>query len=259
MRNKVALIGVVAGFLGATPSFAVSNPVREFESAMMLAQFAGVDLNRVSTDSPAMERLKGIAERVLSAMPNDTSEVIRQIPIRLIETTSFYPSPAAIGRETIFVFSRWLTLSDDELAFILAHEMAHAALDHFHQTSTKYVWSSIIVPILTNWYLGFFHEFWKLSKSGKLFHVLTWIPLWSAMQVFRTLVVRSDERKNELEADAFACSIIKRAGFDPRKALGFMERIAPHTNSSVTTIEKLFAPHPSESERLSILKSLNCA
>jgi len=105
--------------------------------------------------------------------------------------------------------------SPDELAWVLAHEIGHHALEH--------------------------------SKRAKLQDVLNRFLAATVGEPPQQLVQIEAER----QADQFAAQLLVVAGFDLQKARSFLERLQTY-RSRVTTSE--FArSHPSDQERLSAL------
>ena len=108
--------------------------------------------------------------------------------------------------------------SPDELAWVLAHEIGHHALEH--------------------------------SGRARLQDVLNRFLTATVGDVPQKLVQLESERR----ADQFGAHLLVRAGFDLQKARGFLERMQIY-RSGVTTAE--FArSHPSDQERLAALDRL---
>jgi hypothetical protein len=105
--------------------------------------------------------------------------------------------------------------SPDELAWVLAHEIGHHALEH--------------------------------SKRAKLQDVLNRFLTATTGEGPQKLVQIESER----QADQFAAHLLVRAGFDLQKARGFLERM--QTSRSRVATAEFARSHPSDQERLAAL------
>lgn len=110
------------------------------------------------------------------------------------------------------------TRSPDELAWVLAHEIGHHALEH--------------------------------SKRAKLQDVLNRFLTATVGEVPHKRVQIEAER----QADQFGAHLLVRAGLDLQKARGFLERV--QTNQSRVTTAEFAHSHPSDQERLVALDAI---
>jgi len=121
-----------------------------------------------------------------------------------------------------------LVLEDAELAFVLAHEVAHILLQHERQTLTS---AMALMPgpgvrSVADCY----------SEMGEHYFML---------EAYFSLIAQ----QTELEADEVGLHMAALAGFDPRWQLAFMEKLArtEHVQSMVST-------HPDPALRLNKLR-----
>ncbi|MBF0104718.1 MAG: M48 family metallopeptidase [Deltaproteobacteria bacterium] len=130
---------------------------------------------------------------------------------------------------------------DDEIAAVLAHEMAHAGLRHVTRQMTTYNSVSLVGSLVT---LG-------LSQGvGQ-----NWAYL--AGQVFNTgtfLAMPSYSRKHEREADKVGFYYLAKAGFNPMAAITVWERAALKAKSKGKDKTSFFASHPASGERAASLR-----
>jgi predicted Zn-dependent protease len=121
--------------------------------------------------------------------------------------------------------------NQDELAAVLAHEIAHATARHLTEAMTRNMTILIIGQIAT--------EIISASSSvgGNIFQ-----------QIFTegfNIFVPTYGRKNEFEADRLGMIYMAKAGYDPRAAVAVWERVAK-TKGDRTSI---YATHPSSGAR----------
>jgi beta-barrel assembly-enhancing protease len=116
--------------------------------------------------------------------------------------------------------------SDDELAVVLAHEMAHAYRGHMDYLRARYA-------------LGLLLEIPALIFGGQV-----------AGQAARLLVeaaTKKFDRDQEREADLFGLTWMHKAGFDPSVAKDLFRRMAIEMPES--TEQGFLSSHPTSAER----------
>ncbi len=125
--------------------------------------------------------------------------------VRVLDTNPQVVNAFVAGGRYVYVYSGLMAQkpSDDELAFILSHELGHSLLKH--QERQEQAGSS-------NWA--------TVAKLAALFseknrEVLTDVA---------TSITSSYDRVDEEEADALGCAIARRAGFDPLRGADFFTR-----------------------------------
>jgi Zn-dependent protease with chaperone function len=143
----------------------------------------------------------------------------------------------------IFVHRGMLKLmhNDDELCFILAHEMAHYLCQHgTRERNLQGLFSALQIVILAS-----------ADPTGLLSMALE-LPVFAGLFAFAVLLPAS--RQAESEADALGLRLVARTCRSPERAIRAHERLAAaetacgiHPNAPVTT-------HPSTAHRLEELR-----
>lgn len=146
----------------------------------------------------------------------------------------------------IFVTKGMLDLvkSEDELACVLAHEVAHVSKKH----GLKTIQTSRLTSAFT--LLG--GEVAK-SYTPQQLSQLTDVFQGAVDDVVKNLVVKGYSRDKEYEADRFAEQYARAAGYDPRALKAFLERMAQASSEG----GGLFKTHPSPSKRVSELPDMS--
>jgi metalloendopeptidase OMA1, mitochondrial len=132
--------------------------------------------------------------------------------------------------------------SDDEIAAVLSHEIAHATMRHVTRRLTTYNSLGFLGSIVT---LGI------AQGAGD-----NWAKL--ASQVFNTgtfLYFPSYSRKHEKEADQVGLYYMTKAGFDPKAAVTVWKRAAKRANKKGKDKTSFFASHPSSGSRANTLQN----
>jgi predicted Zn-dependent protease len=117
-----------------------------------------------------------------------------------------------------------------EVAFVLAHEMAHVLHGHAMERVVN----------------G-----WMLHAAGRALPLRGWAG-GLVMQQVRELADRAYSREQELEADLLGARLAGAAGFDARAALRLLSRLPPAPAG--TALHRYFATHPPFVERLANLR-----
>jgi predicted Zn-dependent protease len=244
----------VAAMLGGLALLAGCQTVRTTQGGVV-----GVDRQQtmlVSSDtinrSAAQEYQKVIAEaQRKNALDRDAqqAERVRRIAERLIPTTAVFRSDAPGWRWEVHVLSSnevnaWcmpggkiavytgliskLNITDDELAAVMGHEIAHALREHGREQYSKAVAQQVglsVVGVL----LGAGQAATDLSQ--KAFDLFVNLP---------------NSREDETEADRIGVELAARAGFDPRAALTLWQKMS---RSGGGEPPQILSTHPSSATR----------
>lgn len=118
-------------------------------------------------------------------------------------------------------------LTDDEIAFVLAHEMTHVVLNHAGRSE------------------GVSTAMHRISvRSG----VVTSTATALASMLLRNTLQAGFSREMETEADHQAVIFVSVAGYDPHAALGFFARMEAYELSHGQTL-RIFHTHPKTADR----------
>lgn len=135
----------------------------------------------------------------------------------------------------VYIFKEMVedTKSDDELAAVLAHEIGHIVARH----SVKKLQGSIGMAGLN--ILG------AVAKSDRQTQLKTSIAITQLMMAY--------SRKAEFEADKLSVQYVKKAGFDQKAAITFIDRMLEKQLKGKIRQYHYFRTHPYTSERRAML------
>ena len=148
----------------------------------------------------------------------------------------------------IVMFSGILSIANTEerIAFILGHEMAHALLDH---SRTRASVESAKNTVATAGYLGsFILDVFGLGAIGDI----TRASINAANIGSDFLFVKPFGRDQELEADRLGMLIIHWAGYDINQIPAFWESMSQRGGNNF----EFFSTHPSDEKRIANMKAL---
>lgn len=121
-----------------------------------------------------------------------------------------------------------LKLTDDEVAMIMGHEMAHALREHAREQMGKSAATGLGASVLSS-LLG-------LGRTGDM-----------VLNAGRNLLTLSFGRKDETEGDLVGMELAARAGYDPRSGLTLWKKMA---EASKGAPPQFLSTHPASSTRI---------
>ena len=143
----------------------------------------------------------------------------------------------ALPGGNIFVFEGlWnpqegLVRTVDELAAVVAHEIAHVNCRHSTEAMTREMLPNLLLAGAAIWA--------EIEEEDDAQLILA-----GAMLAYNGLVVTKYSRVDELEADRVGMMYMAQAGYDPAAAPRVWERLAGATDSQLEKTLSIFATHP---------------
>ncbi len=144
------------------------------------------------------------------------------------------------GKIVVYTGLLPVTQDDASLAVVMGHEIAHALARHgSERMSQNMVQQGLGLGISAALSA-------KPAQTQEIFNTAYGIGSSIAMPAF--------SRKHELEADHFGLMFSSLAGYDPRKAIGFWQRMSAASGGGKTP--SLFSTHPSDEVRIAELQKI---
>lgn len=194
---------------------------------------------RVSRDRDLIARLKRVGERLQSSisiwdMPDaDWEFVVFDVPNQI---NAFAMAGGKVG---VFTGLFKIVKNDDQLASVIAHEIAHVTAKHIHEKLSQEL---AVQTIGTVGMLGA-----GLGGAG----YITQAALGSAYGITTTVGGYAFDRKKEKEADYIGLMYMARAGYDPQEAVKVLEQLEAETAAnSAPGANSFMSTHPSNPERI---------
>ena len=148
----------------------------------------------------------------------------------------------------IVMFSGILSIAntEDKVAFILGHEMAHALLDHSRTKASAQTAKSAITSAA--WIGSIAMDLVGLGEFGSMTRAAT----YAADIGSEFLLMNPWGRDQELEADRLGMMIIHWAGYDISPIPAFWQSMANHNSNE----HDFFSTHPADSKRIAVMNEL---
>ena len=217
----------------ALPSAEVDRMAAE-SYAQMLAEARNKQV--LNTDAAMVRRLRGIADELIPEVVNFRQDARNwNWEVNLIKSEELNASCAPGGKILFYsgIITR-LQLTDDEIAQIMGHEIAHALREHGREAiSRAYVTQT--GAQLAGALLGLGEGTQQMANQ--------------AVQLGLTL---PNSRANESEADLIGLELAARAGYNPQAAVTLWQKMA---SASQGEPPAFLSTHPSSSGRIQSLQA----
>ena len=203
-----------------------------FRDMRTAAAKEGVPINQ---DRASVERIQRITRRIaaVSHMPDLPYEVV------LLQTNIVNAMAMPGGKITVFEGlykgkDRMVT-SDDELAAVIAHEIAHVTCRHSTEEMTRRMPLDLLL-------MG--GAIYAEAKGDEDLQMI----FGGAFMIYQGFIVTKYSRRDEAEADAIGLMYMARAGYDPRAAETLWKRMAKEEGGSIPVLS-LLSTHPASEWR----------
>jgi predicted Zn-dependent protease len=212
----------------------------EQESALGLQSFREVlNQSRVIQSGPQFDLVRSVAARLTRVVDGNAQHFQWQVAVVDGADQNAFCLPG--GKIVVFTGILPITQSEGGLATVLGHEIAHATSRHgaqrvFQQNAVQIAMLGIQGSIADLDYESQ-RQLMGLLGAGAQYGVL--LPFG---------------REHELEADAIGLKYMARAGYDPREAIGFWQRMMQAKQGQAPP--EFMSTHPADETRIRQLESL---
>jgi predicted Zn-dependent protease len=192
----------------------------------------------LNTDAPMLQRVRAIASRL-----QPQTRVFRpdapswHWEVNVINSTELNAFCMPGGK--IMVYSglvRQLGLSDDEIAIVMGHEIAHALREHSREQASQ--------ALAAQTAIGVGAALFGLGQGSSDM----------AGIAYQSLVATRFSRTDESEADRIGLELTARAGYDPRAGVTLWQKMTSENGSGRPP--EFLSSHPSDSSRVQQIQAL---
>lgn len=254
MLLRLLILGALVPLLAACASSTRPGAVGVSRSQLLLVPAADVErlaaasyaeqvekaraTNQLVESGPEYERVKAIGDRLIrqaAVFRDDTGGW--EWRLALIDAPTVNALCAPGGKITVYSgLIRQLQPSDDEIAAILGHEIAHALREHGRERLSESMGQDFIVNLAR-----------ATGRGGDL-------QVRFSKQVANVLFTLPNSREAENEADKIGLEMMARAGFDPGAAVAMWRKLAASAEGPARL--EFLSTHPSYASRISELTAL---
>ena len=214
-------------------------PAQEVENAAaqqyhQLIQQAASKRALAQPDHPQLQRIRAVAQRLIpQAKPWNDRVPKWNWEVNLIGSNQVNAFCMPGGKIVFFSgILDQLKLTDDEVAMVMGHEMAHALREHARERMAKNALTSVGANVLV-----------QVLGMGQVGQVLTGY----GAQLLSLKFGRADES----EGDLVGMEIAARAGYDPRAAVTLWKKMGQANKASPP---QWLSTHPSGTSRIAELQ-----
>ncbi len=186
---------------------------------------------RLNADSAQYERVRAIADKLILQTPafrKDAPGWKWEINVLTSGEVNAWCMPG--GKIAVYTgLIEKLRLTDDELAAVMGHEIAHALREHSRERASEQAIAGIGISIVA-----------AVAGVGQ-------IGQKGMEYAYQGLLGLPNSRSHETEADRIGVELAARAGYDPRAAISLWQKMG-QTGGSESP--KFMSTHPPRADRV---------
>lgn len=229
--TQSGVVGVEREQRMAVSAEAIDQAAREQYTALIAKERQKGTLNR----NPAqVERVRAVANRIVPQTVNfrpDARAWAWEVNVLTSAEVNAWCMPG--GKMAVYTgLIEKLQLTDDELAAVMGHEIAHALREHARERASEQMIAGSVIAV------------------GSALFGLGDIGQRGAEYAYMGLLGLPNSRRHETEADRVGIELAARAGYDPRAAVSLWQKMGQLGGGEPI---KFLSTHPSQSDRLSDL------
>src|SRR5688572_9267492 len=203
-----------------------------YAQMMAEAQKKGV----LDKDPAMLKRVQAITQRLIPHTAVFRPDAVKwpwEVHVISIDEVNAWCMPG--GKMAMYTgLVQKLNATDDEIAAVMGHEIAHALREHARERMSRQMATQLGVGLVG-----------ALFGIGDLGQVI-------AGQVANVTLNLPNSRLHETESDRIGVELAARAGFDPRAAVGLWEKMGKASGGGQPP--KWLSTHPSHEDRIADLK-----
>jgi predicted Zn-dependent protease len=209
-----------------------AGSVKAYAQMMAEAQKKGV----LDKDPALVKRVQDITKRLIpktTTFREDAAKWPWEVHVISVDEVNAWCMPA--GKMAIYTgLIQKLNATDDEIAAVMGHEIAHALREHARERISRQMGTQATIGIV-----GALFGIGQLGQNvaGTVADVTLNLP---------------NSRLHETEADRIGIELAARAGFDPRAAVALWEKMSKQAGANQPP--KWLSTHPPHQDRINDLR-----
>jgi predicted Zn-dependent protease len=237
MNKKILLFFSTLSILYLNGCVTIYNPATEQKETYFISEETEIDIGKNMVED-IIRQNKILEDKELAAYLNEIGQNIARASHRNTLAYEFYVldddkiNAFALPGGFVFVNKGLLDqATEDELAFVLSHEVGHISARH----SLKRLQSSLGISLL----LGI-----ALRNPNQQ-------TIRGAINVVHNVIALGYSRKDELLADSLGINYVNKAGYDPQAAISLIEKLGKKDKNQPLVFLR---SHPLPDQRLANIK-----
>jgi predicted Zn-dependent protease len=192
--------------------------------------------NVLDRDAGQVQRIQAITKRLIAQTPtfrDDAAKWPWEVHVITIDEVNAWCMPQ--GKMAMYTgLIQKLNATDDELAAVMGHEIAHALREHSREQISRQMGAQLGIGVVG-----------ALLGIGELGQSI-------AGQVANVTLNLPKSREAETEADRIGIELAARAGYNPEAAIALWEKMAKLSSSQPP---KWLSTHPPHEDRIADLRN----
>lgn len=197
---------------------------------------------KVSTDRRMNERVRRVGQKIAAVVGDQMPNAQWEFVVFDSKDANAFALPG--GKVGVYTGLLNLASSDDELAAVMGHEIAHVIARHGAERMSE----QLVIQGFGS--LGSAYAQTKYSPQAVQ---LAQLAYGATTTVFGVL---PHSRRSESEADRMGILFAAKAGYNPEAAITFWQKMAQQKTGGTSTLEKYLSTHPANEERIADLKGM---
>ena len=186
---------------------------------------------KLNSDQTQYKRVRSIADRLILQTPSFRPDALTwKWEVNVLSSSEVNAWCMPGGKIAVYTgLIDKLKMTDDELAAVMGHEMAHALREHSRERASEQAIAGIGISILSTVAgLG------QIGQKGMEY-------------AYQGLLGLPNSREHETEADRIGVELAARAGYDPRAAITLWEKMGQVGGNEPP---KFMSTHPPRADRV---------
>jgi predicted Zn-dependent protease len=190
--------------------------------------------HQLNTNAAELARVKAVSGRLIQQTPAFRPDALKwNWEVNLLSSPEVNAWCMPGGKIAVYTgLMEKLKLTDDELAAVLGHEMAHALREHARERASEQAAAGLGISVIS-----------AVTGLGDL-------GQQGLQYAYMGLLGLPNSRQHETEADRIGVELAARAGYDPRSAITLWQKMGAVGGSEPP---KFLSTHPARAERQSDL------
>lgn len=197
---------------------------------------------KVSNDAAMNARVRQVGQRIAAAVGTQMPNAQWEFVVFESDDVNAFALPG--GKVGVYTGLLKLAQSDDELAIVMGHEIGHVIARHGAERMSE----QMVIQGL-----GALGAAYAQGRYDPQTVQLAQTAYGVGTTVLRVL---PHSRQNESEADHMGLVFAAEAGYDPRAAITFWQKMSAQKTGGSSRLEAFLSTHPTDEKRIEDLRAL---